>query len=108
MPSKTETGTLGGAYNTVPAAIAIYALGAFLTFGHIFNLNYTEATPIVECGDVPEIVTPAWNSYWSCRQGNIDAKYSGTSRFDAGFPAFYAAVAWPIYWGGHFAIKVTK
>ncbi|TPJ86974.1 MULTISPECIES: hypothetical protein [unclassified Mesorhizobium] len=103
--SKSETKQQS---RTMPFIIAAYAIGAFLTFGHIFNQNYVEPTPVVDCGQMPEVLGHGWDAYWDCRQSNIYAPGTGTSRFEAGFPAAYAAIAWPIYWGGHFAIKVTK
>jgi len=90
------------------ALLVTYALGVFLTFGHVFNANYIEPTPKIDCGERPTSIDVNWNAYWDCLRANIDAEYSGTTRFQAGFPAAYAAIVWPIYWGGTIAIKVTK
>jgi hypothetical protein len=85
-----------------------YAIAAFLTFGYVFNENYVEPTPVVDCGVVPKVMSGDWDAYWNCRKSNIEAIGSGTTKFDAGFPAAYAAVLWPLYWGAHLGIKVTK
>ena len=88
---------------------AAYVVGGFLTFGHVFNQNHVAPTPVVECGDEPGIIgSPEWRAYSRCERANVAAKYSGTTRFEAGFPAVYAGMFWPVYWGGWLAVEVTK
>jgi hypothetical protein len=94
--------------NWTPCAIAVYVIAGFLTFGHVYNANYVPPQPLVDCGKKPEVLGDGWDEYWDCRRDNIDRKYGATPPFVAAIPAFYAAIAWPVYWGGKIAIKVTK
>lgn len=91
-------------------AIAVYVVAGFLTFGHVFNANYVAPTPVIDCGDKPDVLKDyeGNRAWYDCERKRIDAKYSGTTYFEAAFPAVYAAIGWPVYWGGKLAIKVTK
>lgn len=81
--------------------VFLYIVAAFLTFGHIFNAYFE---PPVDCGDMPEVFAKGWDGYWDCRAVNI-----ATERYvRAAFPAVLSGIAWPLYWAGSIAIKVTK
>jgi hypothetical protein len=83
-------------------AIGAYAVCAVLTFGHVFNNNYT---PPVDCGPRPHSAEKP-ELYEAWRYCTFD--YDSVDTFEAGFPAAYAGAAWPLYWAGRIAIAVTR
>lgn len=85
--------------------VTAYAVGAFLTFGHVFNDNYVEPKSTIECGAKPNILDDetGWSAWYDC----IHPPFSA-SKFGAAFPAVYAGLLWPAYWGAVGAIEVTK
>lgn len=87
-------------------AIAVYVVVGFLTFGHVFNANYVEPTPVEQCGAKPNILDdrPGWDKWYDCTHPD----WRMHTTLGASFPAMLAGAAWPVYWGGKLAIKVTK
>ncbi|MCG7507046.1 hypothetical protein [Mesorhizobium retamae] len=107
MPTKPNKGEVKKT-PCGPLVLVAYVVAGFLTFGHVFNRSYEPPTSVVDCGEVPDILSSEWDKYWVCRQDNIRAKYSGGSFVQSALPAMAAGLIWPIYWGGVAAIKVTK
>lgn len=81
---------------------AAYALGAFLTYGHVFNSLYVERG---DCGVRPNMFAQAeaYQAWSDCRFPPFETTHVG-----AGFPSAVAGILWPLYWGGQAAVWVTK
>lgn len=87
--------------------IAAYMVGAFLTFGHVFNANYEPPTQAAPCGWKPDVIAnPDGNrKWWDCRMEEVNSQR--VDALDAGVLGTISAVAWPAYWAGRGAILVT-
>lgn len=84
-----------------PLGAILYIVAAFLTFGHVFNATFE---PLQDCGAMPDLHDEKWDAFWECRLDNIVVE----AYFGAGIPAVVSGIAWPVYWAGSIAIKVTK